>query len=220
MSDGAKLSEGVIGLVTTETCFAERLHRVDPGLLGGSCYAAQNLEPHWYAVYTRANHEKRVANQLAQRLVEHFLPFYDSVRRWKDRKVRLQMPLFPGYVFVRIPLFDQMRILQIHGVVRLVGFDGHPVALPEEEIRTMQNGLKLGVCAKPYRYITAGRRVRVVGGPLAGLQGILLRKKNLARVVVSLDMIKRSVAVEVSLDELQPISGTNLSGNWQPHSDE
>jgi transcription antitermination factor NusG len=190
---------------------AEIFHGIDSELQGGSCLSAQNLEPHWYAVYTRANHEKRVANQLAQRLVEHFLPFYDSVRRWKDRKVHLQMPLFPGYVFVRIPLFDRMRTLQIHSVVRLVGFNGYPAALPEEEIRAMQNGLKQGVCARPYPYITVGRRVRVVCGPLAGLQGILLRKKNLARVVVSLDMIKRSVAVEVSLDELQPISGTDLS---------
>jgi transcription antitermination factor NusG len=163
-------------------------------------------ELHWYAVYTRANHEKRVAEQLAHRLVECFLPSYDSVRRWKDRKIRLQLPLFPGYVFVRIQLFDQPQILQLPSVVRLVGFNGGPTALPDEEIQAMQNGLKRGVCARPHPYITVGRRVRVVCGPLAGLQGILLKRKNRARVIVSLDLIQRSVAVEVSPDELQPIT--------------
>lgn len=184
----------------------EALHGINGEPHDGSPLAAQFVEPHWYAVYTRANHEKRVAEQLTQRSVEYFFPFYESVRRWKDRKVRLQMPLFPGYVFVRIPLFDQMRTLQIHGVVRLVGFSGRPTALPEEEIQAMQNGLKQGVCAQPHPYITVGRRVRIVCGPMAGLRGILLRRKNGARVVVSLEMIKRSIAVEVSPDELQPIN--------------
>ena len=163
------------------------------------------IEPRWYAVYTSANHEKRVAAQLKGRSVEYFLPLYDSLRRWKDRKVCLQMPLFPGYVFVRIPLLHRMQVLQIPSVVRLVGFNGGPTALPEEEIRAMQNGLKQGVCARPHPYITVGRCVRVVRGPLAGLHGILLKRKNRARVVVSLDLIRRSVAVEVSPDELQPI---------------
>src|ERR1700693_759308 len=88
----------------------------------------------WYAAYTRANHEKRVAEQLRQRSVEHFLPCYDSVRRWKDRKVCLQMPLFPGYVFVRIPLRDQMRVREIPSVATLVGSNGTPTALPDEDI--------------------------------------------------------------------------------------
>src|SRR5256885_9453838 len=80
------------------------------------------MRPHWYALYTRANHEKRVATELRERAVEHFLPLYRSVRRWKDRRVNLEMPLFPGYVFVRLALVDRLRVVQIPSAVRLVGF--------------------------------------------------------------------------------------------------
>jgi transcription antitermination factor NusG len=163
----------------------------------------QRILPHWYAVYTRANHEKRVAEQLGLRFVEHFLPSYNSVRRWKDRKVRLQMPLFPGYVFVRIPLSDQLRTLQIPSVVRIVGFNGSPTPLPEEEIQAIQNGLKWGICAEPHPYLTVGRRVRIVCGPLTGLQGIIVKNKNRTRVVISLGLIMRSVAVELDSAQLQ-----------------
>src|SRR5215470_10036357 len=84
------------------------------------------LEPRWYAAHLCANHEKRVAAELNARNVENFLPLYSSVRRWKDRRVNLQLPLFPGYLFVRLPLRDRLRVLQIPSVVRLVGFGGSP----------------------------------------------------------------------------------------------
>src|SRR5260370_18238848 len=87
------------------------------------------FEPRWYAVYTRANHERRVAGQLAEREVEHFLPEYESVRQWKDRRVRLQMPLFPGDVFVHVALRERLRGLQVPGVARLVGFHGSPTPM-------------------------------------------------------------------------------------------
>src|SRR6266566_9125756 len=87
----------------------------------------------WYAAHTRANHEKRLAEQLAERSVEHFLPLYQCVRRWKDRRVTLQLPLFPGYILVRLPLRGRIRVLQIPGVARLVGFNGGPVPLPDAE---------------------------------------------------------------------------------------
>src|SRR5215469_9864109 len=99
------------------------------------------LEPHWYAVYTCANHERRVAAELGARAVEHFLPMYGSVRRWKDRRVHLDLPLFPGYVFVRLALRDRLRVLQIPSVVRLVGFNGLPAALPDTEMETLRSGL-------------------------------------------------------------------------------
>src|SRR5271169_4718790 len=86
------------------------------------------VQPRWYAAYTRANHERRVADQLAERGVEHFLPQYESVRKWKDRKVRLKMPLFPGYVFVHLPLQNRLNVLQVPGVACLVGFAGRPAA--------------------------------------------------------------------------------------------
>src|SRR5258707_12109730 len=91
-------------------------------------------QPQWYALYTRANHEKRVAAELMQRSVENFLPLYSSVRRWKDRRVTLDLPLFPGYVFVRMALRDRLRVVQIPSVGRLVGFGGSPAGLPGTEM--------------------------------------------------------------------------------------
>ncbi len=162
------------------------------------------FEPLWYAAYTSANHEKRVAQQLGQRSVEHFLPVYESERRWKDRRVRLQMPLFPGYVFVRMALRERVRVLQIPGVARLVGFGGMPKALPEEEIEVLRAGLALGIRAKPHPFLTIGRRVRVSSGPLRGLEGIILRRKNRTRFILSFDLITRSVAVEIDDVDLVP----------------
>jgi transcription antitermination factor NusG len=169
-------------------------------------------EPHWYAVYTCANHEKRVAQQLAEREVEHFLPLYTSVRRWKDRRVQLELPLFPSYVFVRLALHDRFRIVQIPSVVRLVGFGGLPTALPDTEMEILRSGLSQHLRAAPHPFLNVGRRVRITGGPFAGLEGILKRKKSNLRVVVSLNLIQRSVAVDVDAADVMPIaSGDRLT---------
>ena len=167
---------------------------------------ADYLEPRWYAAYTSANHEKRVAVQLGQRSVEHFLPLYDSVRRWKDRKVQLQLPFFPGYVFVRLALRDRLQVLQVPGVAKLVGFNGLPCALPDAEIEAIQTCLTRKAGLEPHPYVQVGRRVRVMAGPLQGLEGIVVRKKNRVRFVISLDLIQRSAAVEVDAADLQPVS--------------
>jgi transcription antitermination factor NusG len=151
----------------------------------------------WYALYTCANHEKQVAAQLDMRAVEHFLPLYSSVRRWKDRRVTLELPLFPGYVFTRLALRDRLRVLEIPSVVRLVGFNGQPAALPNEEMEILRAGLRQNLLAEPHPFLTVGRRVRITGGPFAGLEGVLKRKKSRLRVVVTLELIQRSVAVDV-----------------------
>ncbi len=161
----------------------------------------------WYAAYTCAKHEKRVAEQVAQRSVEYFLPLYDSVRRWKDRRVCLQMPLFPGYVFVRLALRDRLQVLQIPSVVRLVGFNGLPTPLPDDEIEVLRNGLIERLRAEPFPYVTVGRRVRIKSGPLAGLEGILLRKRGHLRLVMSLDLIQRSIVVDVDAADVIPVPG-------------
>src|SRR5258707_7022081 len=109
-------------------------------------------QPHWYALYTRAHHEKRVAAELMQRGVEHFLPLYSSVRRWKDRRVTLDLPLFPGYVFVRLVLRDRLRAVQIPSVARLVGFGGLPVALPDAEMAIMRSRLSERMRAEPHAF--------------------------------------------------------------------
>ena len=160
-------------------------------------------DPFWYAAYTSANHEKRVAEQLARRSVELFLPLYETVRRWKDRRVRLQLPLFPGYILVRLALRDRLQVLQVPGIANLVGFSGIPAPLPQEEIDALRASLSNGVRAVPHPYLTVGRHVRVKSGPLAGMEGILARRKNGARFVVSLELIQRSIAVEMDEADLE-----------------
>src|SRR5207253_6883699 len=125
-------------------------------------------EEHWYAAYTRAQHEKSVAAELGMREVEHFLPLYSSVRRWKDRRVTLESPLFPGYVFVRLALRERLRVLQIPSVVRLVGFNGQPAAPPDREMEIKQRGLSQSSGAERHPSLTVGRRVSIVRGAYAG----------------------------------------------------
>lgn len=160
------------------------------------------LQPHWYAAYTCANHEKRVADQLSQSGMQHFLPLYSSIRRWKDRRVRLSLPLFPGYLFVFLALRDRLQLLQLPGVARLVTFNGRPAPLPEEQIEGLRRGLAQ-MHAEPHLGLTAGRRVRIIFGPLRGAEGILQRRKNSCRVVLSVELIMRFLAVEVDLADLE-----------------
>jgi len=167
---------------------------------------AAYAEPRWYAAYTRANHERRTHEQFLERSVDSFLPAYLSVRRWKDRRVRLQMPLFPGYVFVRISLRERLRVLEVSGVVRLVGFNGVPAALEEEEVECLRRALAQGASARPHPYLTVGRRVRVIGGPLQGAEGTLVKRKGNFRVILSVNLIRQSVIVDVSEADLEPMS--------------
>ncbi len=172
---------------------------------GAVSISAASFEPCWYAAYTCANHEKRVAAELHARTVEHFLPVYSSIRRWKDRRVKLDLPLFPGYVFVRLAPCDRLRVLQISSVVRLVGSNGKPTALPDSEMEILRSGLSQSLCAEPHPFLTIGRRVRITGGPFAGLEGVLKKKRNSLRVVVSLSLIQRSVAVDVEVADVAPV---------------
>jgi len=171
----------------------------------GALVSGTYLEQRWYAAYTSANREKRVAEQLSVREVEHFLPLYESLRRWKDRRVQLQLPLFPGYVFVRVALRDRLRVQQVPGVAWLVGFNGAPAALPDAEIERLRASMASGLRAEPHPYLTEGRQVRVKSGPLAGLQGILVKRKNKARFVVSVELIQRAMAVELDEADLLPL---------------
>ncbi|MFZ0817757.1 MAG: UpxY family transcription antiterminator [Candidatus Sulfotelmatobacter sp.] len=164
----------------------------------------RTAETNWYALYTYARHEKQVVRQIEQRHISCFLPVYRSVRRWKDRRKELELALFPGYVFVHIALKDRLRVLQVASAVRFVSFNGHPVPLPESDMEALMNGLSRGVRAEPHPYLTVGRRVRVRSGPMAGAEGILVRRKDKFRVVLSLDLIMRAVAVEVDEADIEP----------------
>lgn len=166
---------------------------------------AASCEPRWYAAYTRANHEKRVSEQLCVREVEHFLPLYSSVRRWKDRRVMLELPLFPGYVFVRMALRDRLQVQTVPGVARLVGFDGTPAALPDGEIDALRTSLGGAARLEPHPYLVAGRRVRVIRGPLAGMEGVLVRRKGTFRLVISIELIQRSVALDADVADVEAV---------------
>jgi transcription antitermination factor NusG len=159
----------------------------------------------WYAAYTCTNHERRVAQQLAEREVESFLPLYRSVRRWKDRRKELQLALFPGYVFVHMDVANRLRVLQLPGVVNLVSFGGVPAPLPDGEIEGLRNGLTNEGQVESHPYLAAGRRVRIVDGPFSGVEGIVVRRKDKLRVVLSISLIQRSVAIEVAEGDIAPL---------------
>src|SRR5579859_6684228 len=137
---------------------ASRVESVPPRVMGAGVFAANPdadayVQARWYAAYTRANHERRVADLLLERGVENFLPQYESVRKWKDRRVRLQMPLFAGYVFVHLALQNRLKVLQVPGVAYLVGSGGLPTALPEREMEIMRSGLSQKLRAEPYPFL-------------------------------------------------------------------
>jgi transcription antitermination factor NusG len=178
-------------------------------------YSAEYGEPRWYAAYTCANHEKRVSDLLQQKLVEHFLPTYDTVRQRKDRQVWLRLPLFPGYIFVRVALCERLRVLQIPSVVRLVGFGGRPEPLPESEIEMIRSCLRRGQQFKRHPYLAAGRRVRVVSGPFEGLEGIVVRRKGRTRLVVSLHLIRQSVATELNIADVECVLHAKEYARWR-----
>lgn len=159
----------------------------------------------WYAAYTRCRHEKQVVNMLDARGVEHYLPLYECVHTWKDRRARVQLPLFPGYVFVHILLADRMRVLTAPGVIRLVG-NPAPAPLPLFELEAIRNYISQRLPAEPFPYITQGKRVRIKAGPLEGLEGIVVRRKSACRVIINLDLIMRSMAVEVAMSDLEVIT--------------
>jgi transcription antitermination factor NusG len=159
----------------------------------------------WYAAYTSPRHEKSVAKQLEERRIDYFLPTYHSVRRWKDRRKEVDLVLFPGYVFVHIPLSDRLHVLQLPGVVRFVNFHGLPAALPENEIEALRSGLQNQIRMKSHPYLKVGRRVQVKNGPMAGVQGILVRRKQNCRLIISLDAIMRSVALEIAEEDVEPL---------------
>lgn len=161
---------------------------------------------HWFAVYTTSRHEKRVARHLEQRQVEHFLPIYRTQHRWKDgSRVMLDLPLFPGYVFVRIQGSDRVSVLEVPGVVSIIGTASHPSPLPDFEVEALRAGLDPRR-AEPHPLVTVGQQVRIKTGALAGIEGIVVRKKGGYRVVLTLDLLMQSIAIEVDGDDVEPVN--------------
>lgn len=162
----------------------------------------QSRQANWYVICTMPRHEKQVAAQLSCRSIENFLPLYEEVHRWKDRRAKVLLPLFPGYVFVRVPLMERLQVQMVPGVLRFVGFGGPPVALDAAEMKRLHDGLT-ALRAEPHPFLKVGQKVRVRYGPLAGAEGILEQHRERFRVVLSMDLIQQSVAVELDMSDLE-----------------
>jgi transcription antitermination factor NusG len=173
----------------------------NPGLLCD----AEDSTPQWFAASTTPRHEKHVSKLLVERQIEAFLPLYRSAKQWKkSRPVVLELPLFPTYVFVRIARQARGAVLSLPGVHSIVGSSKDPWPIPDCEIEALRRGLQMHK-VEPHPYLKVGERVRIKTGLMAGVQGILVRKKSEFRVVLTLDAIMRSVAVEVDADDLELI---------------
>lgn len=165
----------------------------------------QSEQLQWYAVHTRSRHEKSIAARLHSHDTEIFLPLHRSRKRWKNGvHAEVDLPLFPCYLFVRIHAHDRIRLLQTPGVLGFAASSAQPTAIPNEDIVVLRTATSL-LEAEPHPYLNCGDRVRVVAGPLAGIEGILTRRKQECRVVLSIEAIMRSIVVEVNEFEIEPM---------------
>jgi|SRR5665213_833994 len=161
--------------------------------------------PNWYAISTRYQHEKFVALALSNKNYEVYLPLYRSVRQWQDRVKQLTLPLFPGYIFICEGMDRQLQILTTPGVICIVGWGGRPAIVPQAQLDKVRQIIESRLSIESHPYLTCGDRVGVKTGPLAGLEGILIRKKNGARLVVSMEMLGRSAAIEIDVSNVEKI---------------
>lgn len=166
----------------------------------------------WFAIQTRHRHEKRIAARLQSAELETFLPVHRAVHRWKNGvNAQVDLPLFPSYLFVRIPVSERLRVLREPGVISIAASSLAPTPIPDDEISQLRVAAA-SVKAQPHPYLAVGERVRVIAGPVAGLEGILVRKKHELRVVVSIEIILRSITVEVSEFEIEPVRNARSFG--------
>lgn len=176
------------------------------------------LDPNaaWYVVHTRHQHEKVVAEILTNRGLEVFLPLYSALHRWADRTKRVSLPLFPCYVFLRGGLADRLEIVKTPGVHGIVTTAGRPGVVPEHEIMGIRLAVENFLEVEPYPYLNVGDRVRIKSGPLSGIEGILIRKPDHLKIVLSVEMLGRSVAVEVDGAIVEPAGGSGVRNPLVP----
>ncbi|MCC6712512.1 MAG: UpxY family transcription antiterminator [Candidatus Dadabacteria bacterium] len=165
--------------------------------------AAASGGRNWYAVHTKSRHEKKTVWDLEERSVEAFLPLREVLCRWKDRKKRIHVPLFPGYLFVRIDPRDSLGVLGSKGVVRILGSGGVPVPVPEEEIDAARKLARSGVPCTPFPYDFEGREAVITGGPLEGLRGRIESQRGGFRLILSVHLIRSAVSVEVGAGDVE-----------------
>jgi transcription termination/antitermination protein NusG len=166
--------------------------------------APSSAEVRWFALWTRSRHEQVVREQLEQKRVEAFLPTVTRWSRWKDRKKKIDWPLFPGYCFARFDPRERLPILKCTGVVNIISFEGEPAPIPEQEIDGIRRLVETDLAYDPCPMIREGEMVEVVHGPLKGVIGRLVRKNDKARLVLSVDLIGQAVSVEVDAADVRP----------------
>jgi transcription antitermination factor NusG len=166
----------------------------------------------WFAVRTASGREKSVASQLQARGIEEFVPLYRTRRQWSDRTKELELPLFPGYIFCRFDFNDRLPVLITPGVQMIVGVGKLPSPVSEVEIDNLRRVVASGVAAHPHdQYLTVGERVRIREGSLAGVEGILVEVKNSWRIVLSVELLQRSVSVELDRAAIEPVAKRSLA---------
>jgi transcription antitermination factor NusG len=167
----------------------------------------------WFAVYVRSRHEARVAKHFKDREIEFFLPQYKEERKWSDRKVEIELPLFPGYLFVRLrrSLETLLRVVEVPGVITIVGRGSSPEALEDAEIEQLQTAMSQGKDPRPHAFLQVGDPVMIMRGPLGGQAGTLIRMNNKNRVVLKLDLIQKAMSVEVDADAVALIHAGNTT---------
>jgi len=172
----------------------------------------------WYALYTRHQHEKTVAQMLTGKGFETFLPLYSDVRRWKNGVKQLSLPLFPCYVFLRGPVGRWLPVLTTPGIHSTVGFGGKLATIPPSEIEAIRRVVESSIKAEPHPFIKCGDRIRIKAGALMGLEGLLIRKKNQWKFLLSVEMLERSVAVEVDASIVERVNAQKrqLTSPWLP----
>jgi transcription antitermination factor NusG len=168
----------------------------------------------WCAIYTRHQHEKAIAQSLSTKGLEVFLPLYNTTRRWKDRTVHLSLPLFPCYLFLRGMQERKLEVVTTPGIVSILSINGETAVVPENEIESIRKAIEWGNRVEPHPFLRRGDRVRVISGPLQGLEGILVRKKNLYRLVLSVEILKRSAAVEVDVSAVERVASGHHTSPW------
>ena len=172
--------------------------QVDSGsVLPPRCVAYE--ESNWYAIYTRARHEKRVATQFKEKNVRTFLPLLRQIHRWSDRRSAVEVPMFSCYAFVRIAPSseERLRILRTPGVLGFVGNERQGTPIPDAQIESLRKAINEKLPCLPHPFITAGQRVRIRGGSLHGVEGILMRQGSDQSLVLSVELLQRSVSLRV-----------------------
>jgi transcription elongation factor/antiterminator RfaH len=161
----------------------------------------------WYAVWTASRHEKAASADLSQKGIETFLPLLKVLSQWKDRRKIVENPLFPGYFFVHTTMKNRLTILETRGVARIVGIRNDPVSIPDQEIENIRILLNSDLKSDPHPFLKVGQRVRVKTGSLRGCEGILVRKKNISKLILSIQLLQQAVAVEVDALNVESLPG-------------